>query len=859
MCKRIFISYSSNDLHIAESVCSLLEAEGIGCWIAPRDVLPGTIYAEEIIKAIEATDALVLIISRYTEDSVHVRSEVEHAFSKRKVIFPVRLENVELGKALEYFLGSSHWLVAWDVPLEECVGRLAESIGKLIGSREMSGHVPARDDPEGDGANQPATGLDTDSVLERQNILPAQTTSLIGREKETEEVIQLLKRDDVRLVTLTGPGGTGKTRLSIQVASELIHEFEDGVFFIPLAPISDPVMVGSAIAQVLGVVETGIRPVVESLTSYLKKRQMLLVLDNFEQVMPAGPVIAELLAGCPPLKVLTSSREVLHLNGEHELPVLPLTVPEFTREHDRLTDLAPYFEQYSAVRLFIDRAVAAKSDFRINNENAPAIAEICHRLDGLPLAIELAAVRIRIITPEQMLTRLRQKLPLLGRGGLDLPARQRTLEATIGWSYGLLEENEKRLFLEVSTFIGGFTMDAAEVVCAAQDHEAQQIDVFDSLASLVGKSLIRLDNDKVEPRFWVLRTIRDYALKRLGDDESRAIRMRHADYFLSLVEKAEPNLHNSNQVMWITRLNSDLDNLRAALLWFQNQNQEKWIRLIKAIPHFFHIAGRHREGTGWLESAVAAPGLSPETLATISSWLAMLTTHQGDNDRAEYHADIAVRKSREVNDVNVLRFAFLCAGYPAYYDVDRARILFGKCVEMSRSAKADWIGASALRGLAMTEARTGNFGRAEELIEESRVISKSMGDGLLVATSKRYAALIALFRDDYHRVIPLCRESLGITRQIGDRWSISRAMAHIASTTAIYEKKHVRAATLFGIAEVLREAIGAPVPQSEEKFHDAAVSAMREALSSESFDAAWQRGRSMALDRAIDYALSDRA
>ena len=313
MGKKVFISYSSKDLQTADKVCTLLEAEGIRCWIAPRDVLPGTIYAEEIIKAIEATDALVLICSRYTSDSVHVRSEVEHAFSHKKVIFPVRMEDVELGKALEYFLSSSHWLAAWDPPLEECVKRLAESMKKVLAGEDETVGV---EEPGGVAEPEESlAGSPVEEQVEHPNNLPAQTTRLIGREKEVAEVVQLLKREDVRLVTLTGPGGTGKTRLSLQSAGLLTGEYDSGVFFVPLAPIVDPDLVIPTIAQTLDVPEIPGLAMIDCLTNYLKNRSLLLVLDNFEQVISAGSDIAGLLESCSRLDVLVTSREVLNLSA----------------------------------------------------------------------------------------------------------------------------------------------------------------------------------------------------------------------------------------------------------------------------------------------------------------------------------------------------------------------------------------------------------------------------------------------------------------------------------------------------------------------------------------------------------------
>jgi len=336
------------------------------------------------------------------------------------------------------------------------------------------------------------------SLEARPHNLPLQTTPLLGRDQAVEAVSSLLLRDDVRLVTLTGPGGTGKTRLSLQVAADVLDRFENGAFFVELAPISDPALVLSTIAQVLSVQAAGGRPLLDVLVDSLRDRQLLLVLDNFEQVLAAATVVNALLRGCPGLRVLVTSRAALQLRGEHEYPVSPLALPDSARTY------APEaLSQYGAVALFIERATAIKPDFAVTNANAPAVAEICVRLDGLPLAIELAAARIRLLSPEAMLPRLGHGLGLLTGGRRDLPARQQTLRGAIAWSYDLLSAAEQLLFRQLSVFVGGFTLDAAEVVCTIDDDLGP--DVFEGVALLVDSNLVRSEELIVgEPRFWML-------------------------------------------------------------------------------------------------------------------------------------------------------------------------------------------------------------------------------------------------------------------------------------------------------------------------------------------------------------------
>src|ERR671921_1271479 len=342
-----------------------------------------------------------------------------------------------------------------------------------------------------------------------RNNLPPQPTSLIGREKEVSEVCERLSRPEVKLLTLTGAGGTGKTRLGLQAAAELTQQFEDGVFFVSLAAISDPQLVVGAVAGTLGVKEAGGQPLVESLEYYLDDKHILLVLDNFEQVLEAAPMITEMLSGAPNLKVLATSRIPLRLYGEHEYSVPPLALPDPKRPPpvERLS-------HYEAVRLFVERAQAAKADFSVTNENAPAVAEICYRLDGLPLAIELAAARIKLLTPQAMLGRLGNRLQVLTGGPRDLPARQQTLRATIDWSYNLLEEGEQRLFRRLSVFAGGRTLEAIEAVCDAEDD--LPVDPLDGVSSRLDKSLVRQEEGpEGEPRFVMLETIHEYAREKL--------------------------------------------------------------------------------------------------------------------------------------------------------------------------------------------------------------------------------------------------------------------------------------------------------------------------------------------------------
>src|SRR6266852_4875421 len=444
-----------------------------------------------------------------------------------------------------------------------------------------------------------------------QSRLPAPLTPLVGREQEIAAVCALLWRPEVRLVTLTGTGGVGKTRLALGVAAAVNADFADGICFVALAPLIDPGLVLSTIAQALGVQEQGSRPLLEGLQDHLREKQLLLLLDNFEQVVSAAPVVAELLVAAPRLRVLMTSRTSLHLSGEHEFAVPPLSLPD-------LRDLPPLdrLTQYGAIRLFIERAQAVKSDFALTKENAAAIAAICHQVDGLPLAIELAAGRSKLFSPQALLPRLRNRLKLLVGGAQDLPLRQQTLRGTIAWSYDLLDQAEKILFRRLAVFVGGCTLEAAEAVCHP-DRDLEG-DVLDAVERLVDKSLLRQEAQADgEPRLLMLETIREYALERLAaSGETEATRRRHADYYLALAEQAEPLLAGEQQVPWLNRLEQEHENLRAALTWvFQEAGgadlhlkaalREQTLRLVGALWSFWYIHCHYREGKQWLQAALA--------------------------------------------------------------------------------------------------------------------------------------------------------------------------------------------------------------------------------------------------------------
>ncbi len=523
-------------------------------------------------------------------------------------------------------------LLAQELPADVTLRDLGEHRLKDLAEPEHLFQVVA------DGLETEFPPLPTlDGVL---NNLPRRLTTFLGREREIGAVLDLL--DGARLLTLTGPGGTGKTRLSLEVAARSLDRYADGVFFVELSPVTEVEMVAATIAQALGLPDRGGRTAMERLVEHLAARRVLLVIDNFEQVIEAAPIVADLLAADPNLRIVATSRAALHVYGEREYPVPPLGLPDLARlpQLDAL-------RQYEAVALFVERATAVRPDFAVTNDNAPAVAEICVRLDGLPLAIELAAARVRILTPQAMLARLENRLGLLSAGARDLPERQQTLRGAIAWSHDLLDEADRALFACLSTFVGSAGIAAIERVCASDTGG----DVLDNLGSLVDKSLVR-QHEGVggEPRFSMLETIREYAAEQAAARGLlESLRERHAAVFADLAREASALVMGSGKRAWLDRLEEEHGNLRAALGHFvEVGSAEEALRMASALWRFWQMRGYLAEGVERVGAALAMPAAMAhaDARADALSALAGLCYWQGDSDasRVAYTEELALRK-----------------------------------------------------------------------------------------------------------------------------------------------------------------------------------------------------------------------
>src|SRR6266516_1423705 len=576
---------------------------------------------------------------------------------------------------------------------------------------------------------------DSSDIQFRQVPLPL--TPLIGRAHEIQQASSMLKVPEVRLLTVTGPGGIGKTRLALRVALEVQQDVADGYCFVPLVPNTTPEQVMISIAQTLGMRESRKRLQFDDLKTFLREKHLLLLLDNFEQVLLAAPLLPELLSACPKLKILLTSRASLRVQGEHELLVPSLPVPD-------LHHLPPLeaMGQYGAVALCIQRAQAMVPDFQVTEDNAGVIAAICARLDGLPLAIELAAAHSKLLSPRALLARLEKPLDVLTRGGPDVPARQQTLRNTITWSYGLLVTEEQRLFRQLAVFVGCCTLEAAEDVCTAPGDVITP--VMEVTASLVEQSLLQPEKQESdERRLLMLETIRAYSLEHLTTSgELESTRHAHARYYLALAEQAEPALLDMRQSSWLERLDRERGNLGAALHWLIECNEtEAALRLVGALTQFWFLRGYLSEGLSLLERAVAASrpdetSVSPQVRAK----------------------------------------ALYAAGWLAFwqFDFERATVLLEESLGVSRKVGAKQGMADALTILGnIKHNHRGHYAAGNALLEESQRLYREIGDRMGIATVLMTLGIQAHFRGEFARVQELCEESLALFRDLGDPWNIA--------------------------------------------------------------------------------------
>jgi predicted ATPase/class 3 adenylate cyclase len=719
--------------------------------------------------------------------------------------------------------------------------------------------------------------------------LPTQATSFVGREAEVEAVTAMLRDPAIRLLTLLGPGGTGKTRLALCVGAEVLDEHRDGVFFVPLASIQDPQLIGPVVASALGVRESEDMSVEERLARYLRDKDMLMILDNFEQILAAAPLISRLLGGAPNLKVLVTSRSVLHLAAEHGYPVPPLSVPDLAYLPD-----SESITQYDAVALFVQRARAVKPDFTVTNANAPAVAEICYRLDGLPLAVELAAARTRLFPPEALLKRLATSLTVLTGGSRDLPARQQTLRATIDWSYSLLSSDQQSLFSRLAVFSGGWSLEAAEEVCNLEG----DLDVLNALAALVEQSLVQ-QGGKDEPRFTMLETIREYASGLLhASADADVLHSRHAAWCARLLQSA-PDLFT--ELASIGRISpfffQEQDNLRAALHW--NLARQDWVQyttLLRRLCVFWYVQGQWTEALSWTEGILPTVPLDrtqerafvvfgagyfisrlgqyevatrrleeavsilrelgrKRELSTSLFMLGELTAQRGEGRAARSILEEALTVSRQMENQRNVPLALIFLGVLSREEGDHpgARAHMEEALTLARRSGNKVGAAGALNGLADLARLEGDYDHAESLYQQSARLAQETGVLFTRAGIVHNLAYIAHHRGNDVRARRGFVEAIDLFRDLGDPRGIAECVAGIAVLDA--HSDPVLSTHLLAAAFHVAESMGTRLSSSNQAEYEGALAAIRAQLDESSFQAARQEGRSMSLEEAVARAI----
>lgn len=682
------------------------------------------------------------------------------------------------------------------------------------------------------------------------NNLPTQLTSFIGREQDVEEAKKLLRR--TRLLTLIGPGGIGKTRLSLQVAADVVNDFPDGVYFVALSAVRDPDLIASAIAQSVGIAVSGNRAPADAVNEHLKGRKVLLVLDNFEQLLPDGGArVSPLLQAGPNLKIIVSSRAPLRVYGEQELAVEPLRTPRL----EAIPSLAA-LSQFEAVRLFIERAVAVKHDFEVTNSNAPAIAGICERVDGLPLAIELAAARIKLFSPQALLTRLESSASVLGTGSRDLPGRQQTLKGAIAWSYDLLDDPQKRLFGRFSVFARGAHLDQAEAVCGPESELG--IDVLTGLDELADQSLVRRLPDYDEPRLLMLQVIREYAFEMLeASGESAAIRDRHAAAFQALAEAAAPLLYGAEQKRWLDRLELDHDNFRAAFDWsIARGDARRALCLGAAVWRFWQMRGHLSEGRARLDAILAMPGSRDDAANRCRALDAAggIAYWQGDLAAEEAYYGEALELARQTGDPAMIANATYNYSFPFQTtgrDIPKAMTLLAEARSIFRELGDDSGVAKCAWALGQCHIRINDLPGSIPQIDEAITLFERLGDRFGLGWGLFVRASVDFRMDDVTAAKVRTVEALKIFADAND---VSGAVLVLGALAGADRRlgDRLRAARLQGASEAHEVSSGAGLasligPQEGWKTDEPRT---------EVEEAAYAEGRAMTLEQAIDYALS---
>jgi predicted ATPase len=789
----VFLSYASAERERALHLADLLETRGISVWIDRKSIVGGTSWTAEIVEGIKGCGALLVLVSAAALSSPNVQQELQLAWEHRRPLLPLRLDATPLPSTVEYVLAGRQWVDVLDQP----EGRWLPEVLRAFQGLTLRPSAAAPTVPD---LSLPASALPLASdPPPRRNNLPVEVTSFVGREQELKEARDLLATS--HLLTLTGTGGCGKTRLALKLAETLLDDFPEGVWLVELAPLTEPSLVPPAVARAIGVHEIAGRDLPSVLVDALRARRVLLVLDNCEHLLDAcAQLVDALLRGCPEVRILATSREVLGIGGEVSRRVPSLELPA-----DQSVPLERLI-QSEAVRLFVERARLVQPGFGVTEPNASAITQICRRLDGIPLAIELAAARLRAFSVEQIASRLDQRFRLLTGGSRAALPRQQTLVALVGWSYDLLSPQQRLLFDRLSVFAGGWTLEAAEAIGAGGVIANEE--VLDLLSQLVDKSLVLMEPTEADGavRFRLLETLRQYGQERLlASGEAAAARGRHLAWYLALAERAEAALHGPDQVAWLNRLDVEHDNFRGALAWSQDPNAvqseiettqgplsvvEAGLRLAVGIHFFWFLRVHRREGWRWLEAGLAHSahvGVATRARALLAGG------YLGVDGGAEPERGLAFLEEsldlfRSLDDKEGIARAMGIIGnfLPYSGDLPRARALGSESVARARELGNDRLLCSVLHSRVFNPWVLDDQAR-RALAEESLALAQKLGDILGIAISNRILGEIALGRGEYDRARRYFAEDLTRTRILRDTVGIIVGLRNVGDLASLTE------------------------------------------------------------------------
>jgi predicted ATPase len=786
------------------------------------------------------TATLVDIVSR---DPVPLSSLVPHA--------PEALCRV-VERALRKQRGERFQTAAEMAEALEAVGRA------LAQSGEAGAVAAARVEPSGAfttvmlsaGAE---TGRDAPPAPAPPTNLPPRTSALIGRGRELAEVTSALRTPEARLLTLTGPGGTGKTRLAVDAGRALLGDFRDGVFVVDLSPLSDPELIASPVAQALGVLETPVGPLSDALARHLADRRLLLVLDNFEHLLEGAPLVAKLLAAAPGLKVLATSRAPLRLSAEREYAVEPLELPS-PASLPQPDELA----RVPAVALFVERARQAKPSFGLTAENAQTVAEVCRRLDGLPLALELAAARVKLLTPRAMLDRLDHSLKLLTGGARDLPTRQQTMRGAVAWSYGLLDEGERAVLQRLAVFVGGCTLDGAEAVCGTGGE-----DVLEALGSLVEKSLVRQrEQEDGEPRFRMLEVVREYALEALeAGGEAGEVRRLHAEFYAGLAEAAEPELRAGKSARWVETIEQEHDNLRAAAEWGLVHQPEVALRIVGALSGFWFRRGYLSEGVRMTKEALERSGEEADAKLRAKACVGVgsLSWRQGDLGAAELFALDGLRLARGIEERLWICSCLHLLGVVKHQqgDLVQAQASAEECLALARELNDSRIISLSLNSLGEIARQREDYEAAREYYEEALTLARQASAKHVVPVYMLNLASVACLRRDYQSATSFALEGLKVSEEFGNKIVTGTALGVFAAL-AVAAGEPEKAARLWGAAQAIFDAADYKLDKTDQDFVDRYVGEARAAVGDEAYEASHREGRAMRFEHAVALARETR-